>query len=196
MEIITFRESAVPVAPFVPAAIYYVKPDSSAQIDTYMTSSDGTALYHSITFAEVDQKIADALGAFSSLRVAADIAARDALSASFTSNTAVLVGDATADATVDAGSAMYFWDQSAGDFEKIYEMEGLDFVVTWDSIDGRPTSTVADIDDAVAKKHSHANAAVLDILAQNTDGYMTYTNPVNGDVNVLNGNVVLANSTW
>ena len=34
--------------------------------------------------------------------------------------------------------------------------------LTWDLIQGRPSSSVADIDDAVARKHSHANAETLD----------------------------------
>lgn len=36
--------------------------------------------------------------------------------------------------------------------------------LTWDLIQGRPTSSVADIDDAVKRKHTHANASTLDEL--------------------------------
>jgi hypothetical protein len=38
----------------------------------------------------------------------------------------------------------------------------------WANINGKPTSTVADIDDAVTKRHVHANAAVLDLLSDNS----------------------------
>lgn len=37
--------------------------------------------------------------------------------------------------------------------------------LTWDLIQGRPTSSVADIDDAVRRKHTHANASTLDELS-------------------------------
>lgn len=36
--------------------------------------------------------------------------------------------------------------------------------LTWDLIQGRPTSSVADIDDAVRRKHTHANASTLNEL--------------------------------
>lgn len=34
--------------------------------------------------------------------------------------------------------------------------------ITWDLIQGKPTSSVEDIDDAVSKRHTHANAETLD----------------------------------
>ena len=47
--------------------------------------------------------------------------------------------------------------------------------VNWNVIVGRPNSAVADIDDAVAKKHAHANAAQLDKISE-VDGVMAYNN--------------------
>ena len=47
--------------------------------------------------------------------------------------------------------------------------------VNWNVIVGRPNSAVADIDDAVAKKHAHANAAQLDKIGE-VDGVMAYNN--------------------
>ena len=45
--------------------------------------------------------------------------------------------------------------------------------IAWAVITGKPNSSVEDIDDAVAKKHSHANAAQLDKVGE-ADGVMTY----------------------
>ena len=47
-------------------------------------------------------------------------------------------------------------------WQKIAESESIDVTTTWDSIVGKPSSTVAEIDDAVSKKHTHSNKAVLD----------------------------------
>ncbi len=45
--------------------------------------------------------------------------------------------------------------------------------IAWAVITGKPTSAVTDIDDAVAKKHSHANAEQL-AKVNEADGVMTY----------------------
>ena len=45
--------------------------------------------------------------------------------------------------------------------------------IAWAVITGKPTSDVTDIDDAVAKRHEHANKAQLDKVGE-ADGVMTY----------------------
>lgn len=45
--------------------------------------------------------------------------------------------------------------------------------IAWSVITGKPNSSVEDIDDAVAKKHEHANAAQLDKVSE-VDGVMAY----------------------
>lgn len=59
--------------------------------------------------------------------LAADIAARDALE--LTKNSFVLVSDATGDATVDAGAALYFYNVANDTWLKIAEYESLDIVI-------------------------------------------------------------------
>jgi len=186
-----FRETSVPVAPYAKSACYFIKAAGSSEVDIYFTNNDGTELSNAISYGQVDQKIADALSGFSSMRVATDIAARDALTSSFTSNVLVFVTDATSDNLVDAGAAMYFWDNVAQSFEKVYEMEGLDFVINWDGIVGRPSSTPVQIDDAVSKAHAHANMAQLDKITETVDGFLQY----DGDV-ILDGQVVLNSNAW
>lgn len=88
----------------------------------------------------------------------------------------VMVLDASADSTVDAGWAIYRRLSSANDlsqlssWQKIAEAESLDVVVNWANIQNKPTSSVSDIDDAVSKKHSHANATVLDKFTEDANG--------------------------
>lgn len=45
--------------------------------------------------------------------------------------------------------------------------------IAWAVITGKPASSVEDIDDAISKKHAHANAAQLDKVAE-VEGVMTY----------------------
>jgi hypothetical protein len=80
--------------------------------------------------------------------VVADITARDAL----TPNTADIayVTDASADATVTAGAAVYVWDGSA--WQKITEFESLDVTIPVDSVFGRTGAVVADNGDYTASQ--------------------------------------------
>jgi hypothetical protein len=83
----------------------------------------------------------------------------------------VWVNDASDDTTVTSGWAIYRkkvgvgidYTQLAG-WTKVSEAEQLDVVVTWDSIQGKPTSTPAQIDQAVTDDHTHANKAQLDLI--------------------------------
>jgi hypothetical protein len=83
----------------------------------------------------------------------------------------VWVNDASDDTTVTSGWAIYRkkvgvgidYTQLAG-WTKVSEAEQLDVVVTWDSIQGKPSSTPAQIDQAVTDDHTHANKAQLDLL--------------------------------
>lgn len=146
-------------------------------VNIYVSDSTGAAAKHVPTFAEletmVDAKVlagvTAGVSAATALRVVADVTARDALAPTVT--TLALVLDATADTTVLAGAATYVWDGAA--WTKISEHESLDVTLTWAAIVGAPTSLVADIDDAVTKRHAHANLATLDLLSE-LDGKLQY----------------------
>lgn len=76
-----------------------------------------------------DTKIATAIGALDMSNTAvfaADIAARDALE--LTKSSFVMVADATGDATVTAGAALYFYNLGADSYTKIAEYEGMHFM--------------------------------------------------------------------
>lgn len=60
---------------------------------------------------------------------AADIAARDAMVAGMTKNTFVMVADATGDATVGVGSALYFRNINTNTWTKVAEYESMDITI-------------------------------------------------------------------
>lgn len=134
-------------------AFYLVENGSYAEF--YVTDSSAVAKMVGNT-AMIEAIIA---GVGGGLQIVDEIADRDTLTP--TSNIFVLVKDATADPTVDAGAALYVWDNTAAEWVKVMEYEAMDVTVAWSSITGKPSSSVSDIDDAVGKKHAHSNLAVL-----------------------------------
>jgi hypothetical protein len=49
----------------------------------------------------------------------------------------------------------------------------MDVVLQWANIQGRPTSTPAELDDAVAKVHVHANKLTIDKISE-TNGDLVF----------------------
>ena len=112
------------------------------------------------------------------VRVVADITARDALTNVITGDL-VWVTDASADQTVESGAACYLASvaSSVVTWTKVAEAESMDLVISWADIQNKPSSTVAEIDQAVTDSHVHANATVLDgISADATSGNLKYNN--------------------
>lgn len=150
--------------------------------------------------ASTNTEIADlktALAGKPAVEIVADITARDALTKVIT-GTLCWVEDASADATVDAGAAAYLARVdpektvgSAGwvEWVKVAEAESLDVVLSWANIKDKPTSAVADIDDAVTKRHVHDNKAIIDAIGKNdTTGNLTYNGvELNGETGIAYG---------
>ena len=65
--------------------------------------------------------------------------------------------------------------------------------IAWSVITGKPSSTVANIDDAVNKRHAHANKAQLDKVGE-ADGVMTYNSKKMATQEYVQGMVVLSDS--
>jgi hypothetical protein len=59
--------------------------------------------------------------------------------------------------------------------------------VWWDSILGKPSSTPAQIDDAVSKAHTHSNQAVLDRIGVTADGVLTVDGTVFANIVMVDG---------
>lgn len=155
-------------------AFYYVENGSYAE--SYLTNSAGVARAVGNTAminALIEEALAGWSGEASALDIVADIAARDALVAGLDRNAMILVIDATGDPTVNAGSALYAYAAATQQIFKIAEYESMDVIVQWGEIEGRPTSTPAQIDSAVSQAHSHTNKATLDLLGSDAEG-LTY----------------------
>jgi hypothetical protein len=151
-----------------PSSIYFVQNGTYAE--TYITNSTGVA--RSVGNSGMINALIDTkLNSLNTLLKVNTIADRNALA--LTQNAMVLVVNATGDATVTAGAALYFWDNAASTWTKISEYESMDVVVQWSSIQGKPTSTPAQIDAAVTNAHTHSNKATLDLLGAGANG-LTY----------------------
>jgi len=67
----------------------------------------------------------------------------------------------------DEGESELYWDF-------LYTVgEPAEISLLWSEIEGKPSSSTTDIDDAVSKKHAHTNAAVLADLGDDDD-MLTY----------------------
>lgn len=170
-----FRETALPET-LEANSIYFVAPTARPDyVEIYVTGTSASVVKRVIGEQDVEALIAASGGGGGSaatLEIVDDIAARDALT--LTENTLVLVLDASADPTVTSSSATYAYRVSDTSWTKISESESMDMVLTWANLQDKPTSAVADIDDAVAKKHTHANKTQLDKINEDTDGNLTY----------------------
>ncbi len=151
-------------------AMYFVINGSYSE--SYITNSSGVA--KSIGNSVMINALIDAkLSAYNTLEIVADITARDLLNTR-DYNFLCLVVDATGDLTVASGSALYAFKNSDNTFTKVAEYESMDVIVDWSNITNRPVSSVANIDDAVTKKHSHSNKPELDLIGEDVAGNMTY----------------------
>ena len=101
-----------------------------------------------------------ALSGQTGCHVVADIKARDALTGMNVGDQAWVI-DATGDSTVSTGGAKYIYQSKESGWVKTAEAESMDVVLKWANLQDKPTSTVLEIDDAVSKKHEHANKAAV-----------------------------------
>jgi hypothetical protein len=155
------------------STLYLVRNSVNVNLfDMYLSTDDGASVRRIISEVDIDSKINNAIDAFNKINVVSTIAQRNALTP--TSNIQVLVLDATGDPSVASGAATYVYQLSNTTWYKISEAESLDVVLNWASIVNKPTSAVADIDDAVTKRHSHSNLSTLNSLGD-SGGLLTYS---------------------
>jgi hypothetical protein len=167
-----FKETTLPGS-LEAHSIYLVAPAARPNyVEIYVTGISGSTVKRVIDESDVQAMIDSDLAALSAIEVVADIAARNALT--LTANTQIMVLDATADSTVASGAATYIYRQSDTSFTKIAEYESLDVILNWSDIVGGPSSSPTDIDDAVTKRHTHANKTELDLIGEDADGNMNY----------------------
>lgn len=169
-----YRETAMP-GTLDAYSIYLIAPASDPTLlEIVVVDAAGTASRHVINKTEIQGMIdASMAGAgANNLIVVDNIAARDALTP--TTNVQCYVIDATGDSTVASGGATYLYRLSTTTWIKISESESMDVILKWADLQNKPTSLVADIDDAVAKRHAHTNKTQLDKLGENGGGELTY----------------------
>ena len=166
-----FRETALP-GTLQPYAMYIIAPAARPDyVELYVTNAAGTATRRLLTQADIHGLIDASLTAISQIQIVANIAARDALAP--TTTLYVYVQDATGDATVASGGATYLYNVAGAAWVKTSEAESMDVSLNWAALVGRPSSAVADIDDAVTKRHTHANKTELDKIGE-AGGELTY----------------------
>jgi hypothetical protein len=155
-------------------AVYAVSVASNPNlVELFVVNSAGTAARHVLNETDVAGMISSAMSGGNQLTIVADITARNAM-LPLTSAKWVYVINATGDTTVAAGGATYLYNPGTTSWVKASEAESMDIVLQWSNIVGRPSSVVADIDDAVARRHSHANATQLAKIGEDGTGSMTY----------------------
>lgn len=145
--------------------------------ETYVTDDTGVAKLVGNT-TMINELITTALASAGSFEFAPTIADRNNLA--LTANTMIYVNDASGDADVVSGAALYAYEHASTTFHLAAEYESLDqnIQLTWASITGSPSSTPAQIDSAVSNSHSHTNSALLDLLGGTGDDPTFSGNPV------------------
>jgi hypothetical protein len=149
---------------FVGSTIYLVKDVNGDFAEMYISNQAGSAVRRLPSRSDIQTMVNTAVAGTSHMYVVTDIAARDALAPAVV--TQALVVNATGDTTVAAGAATYVFNPTGSVWTKISEHESMDLVINWTDIVGRPTSTVAEIDDAVGKTHVHANKSTIDKFSE------------------------------
>lgn len=154
-------------------SVYLIAPAASEYAEIIITGASREVSRRTPRIADIQAMIDDAaLGGGAGAIIVDDIAARDGLTPPNAQQ--VYVVDASADATVDAGGATYIWRASTNTWIKQSESESLDLVLSWAALVGKPSSTPAAIDTAVARSHEHANKTQLDQIGQDAQGNFTY----------------------
>lgn len=167
-----FKETALPGS-LQAHSIYLIAPVAHPGfLEIYVTDAAGTAQRRTHRVEDIQAMIDNSLPSLGGTTIVDTIADRNALTPE--NGDTVFVIDASADATVTSGAATYIYRTATTSWIKISEAESLDVVLTWSAIVGRPTSSVADIDDAVTKRHTHSNKTQLDSVDQDADGELTY----------------------
>lgn len=166
-----YRETALP-GTMEPYAIYIIAPAAKPNyVEIYVTNADGTSARRIPKTEDIQSMIDASVGSANNLQIVADIDARDALTP--TSAIYVFVRDAADDVTVVSGGATYLYDLANTAWLKVSEAESLDVTLNWASLADKPTSSVANIDDAVTKRHTHANMTELSKISE-SGGQLMY----------------------
>jgi hypothetical protein len=180
-----FRETALP-ASLETYSIYMIAPTARPDyVEMYVTGATTGTVKRIINETDINLLVSNAIASANELKIVDDIYARDQYITPGTTSTAAkyafVINASTGsnglfDSTVKSGGATYLYNPEIGftSWIKISEAESMDVTVNWADINGGPSSSVTDIDDAVSKRHTHANKTQLDNIGENADGLLTY----------------------
>lgn len=169
-----FRLTALP-GTLAADSIYFTAGPNAGELNLTITGNTGAIQRSVISHAEVDVKVANAMAGNDSIKSVADIAARDALT--LATSGMVLVVDASSEADVVAGAALYFYTKSTDTYTKVSEFESLE--LDWAHLKDKPAETVADIDEVVSNLIGNAADTLTDI-SEDANGDLEFNSKVMG----------------
>ncbi|MEM4958985.1 MAG: hypothetical protein QXX12_03815, partial [Nanopusillaceae archaeon] len=173
MAVLTFHKVTALPQQLQPNSVYFVSvPAKPEYMEVYVTGTTASVVKRVLNENDIRALIQAELAGFQKILIVANIEERDNLNP--TTAIFVLVLDASDDPTVESGSASYIYNPSTQQWIKIAEYESMDLILSWDKIEGRPTSPPSAIDDAVAKRHMHANKTQLDKVGEDAQGNFQY----------------------
>lgn len=163
-----------------PNSLYIVKAPGTNDVALTWTGNSASDIGFSYSQAKADGDITAALAGSKSVFIFGNIAEKDAEVPLVDS--IGFVKDATADPTVLTPSAFYIFEVATARWS--LATSGGSGAVNWDDIVDGPEATPAQIDEAVAASHVHANQAVLDKIGVDADNRLTYDDALVSSVTV------------
>lgn len=148
------------------SAIRYVMKDYQGNIIHVQTVGEQVIVDNNSNVQAALDAIRASISGQTVMHVVADITARDALTGLKVGDQCWVI-DASADATVGSGAAKYIVQSMTGttpNWVKTAEAESMDVVTDWSDIQNKPSSTVAEIDAAVAY-HKDLTATAAEVNA-------------------------------
>lgn len=169
----TLSFAKVLTLPATPVAnCFYMTPDATSGLRLTVSDAVGRVYRSTMRETTIDSEIVRMVARANELKVVAtytDLTNSAFSDSTFNRNQIYYVLDASGDPSVVSGPAMYILDWTTGTVHKIAEGVAENFSPDWTTVLGRPASEIVDIDDAVTKRHSHANLAELNSVTVDGD---------------------------
>ena len=179
-----------------PSTMYILKTPTSAIAEVYFSNNDGSVLVPGITEQFITDSFASLLASgMGQIEIVENINERNR--ANKNGNCLIMVIDATGDEFGSTGTVLYLYRAINSSYFRVSSFDGTNDAINggtvgtiwWDTIQGRPTSTPEQIDQAVADSHTHSNKSVLDRIGVTADGVLTV------DGNIF-ANIVMVEGDW
>lgn len=182
-----------------PSTMYILKQPTSQVAEVYFSNNDGSQLVPGISEQFITDKFASLLATgMGEIQIVDTINDRNRVTKN--GNSLIMVIDATGDEFGSTGTALYLYRAINASYFRVSVFDenrdgvssgggGTNGPVWWNTIQGKPSSTPEQIDDAVSKAHTHSNQATLDRIGVTDDGVLTV------DGNVF-ANIVMVDGEW